>query len=63
MNIGIDLGMTHSVIAVQGKVHLAATYPAGMYLEECDVTIIPTPEGNYTFPSVLWWDPEDPDTY
>jgi molecular chaperone DnaK (HSP70) len=63
MDIGIDLGTTFSVIAVRGKVNLAADYPPPTYLPECDVTIIPTPQGDYTFPSVLWWDPAEPDTY
>jgi molecular chaperone DnaK (HSP70) len=61
MNIGIDLGTTYSVVAVKGNVPLAEGYPEGMYLEECGVTVIPTPEGNYTFPSVFWADPDNPE--
>lgn len=61
MDIGIDLGTTFSAIAVKGEVQLTPGYPAGIYLSECDVTVIPTPEGDLTFPSVLWVDPEDPE--
>jgi len=53
MDIGIDLGTTFSVLAVPGQVELSPGYPEGEYLAECDVTIIPTPEGDKTFPSVL----------
>ncbi|MBI2299007.1 MAG: Hsp70 family protein [Armatimonadetes bacterium] len=60
MDIGIDLGTTFSVIAVAGRVELAPDYPAGLYLDECDVTIIPTPYGDETFPSVVIDDPERP---
>lgn len=60
MDIGIDLGTTFSVVAVKGRHELARDYPPPKYLEECDVTIIPTPQGDFTFPSVLWADPEDP---
>src|SRR5215831_5001154 len=59
MDIGIDLGTTFSVIAVKGKVQLADGHPAGQYLEQCDVTVIPTPWGEMTVPSVLWVDPEN----
>ncbi len=61
MDIGIDLGTTFSVVAVKGNPKLAPGYPPGMYLPECDVTIIPTPDGDMTFPSVFWVDPEDPE--
>ncbi len=61
MDIGIDLGTTFSVIAVKGKMQLTEGYPPPLYLPECDVTIIPTPEGDYTFPSVFWVDLDDPE--
>ncbi|HYH67188.1 MAG TPA: Hsp70 family protein [Urbifossiella sp.] len=61
MDIGIDLGTTFSVIAVKGKAELAAGSPEGMYLPECDVTILPTPLGEHTVPSVFWADATDPD--
>ncbi len=60
MDIGIDLGTTFSVIAVNGRKNLALEYPPGIYLEECDVTVIPTPFGEQTFPSVIWEDPQNP---
>ena len=63
MDIGIDLGTTFSVIAVNGKVELADDYPPGIYLEECDVTIIPSAYGEATFPSVVMQDPDTPDEY
>ncbi len=59
-DIGIDLGTTFSVIAVKGPVTLADGYPPAIYLPECDTSIIPAPDGNSTFPSVLWTDPADP---
>lgn len=62
MDIGIDLGTTFSVIAVKGNITLKANY-TGTYLPECDVTIISTPEGNPTYPSALWWEPSEPDTF
>jgi len=61
MDIGIDLGTTYSVLAVKGQVELTAGYPPPRYLPECDVTIIPAPDGNDTFPSVFWSDPDNPD--
>ncbi len=61
MDIGIDLGTTYSVIAVKGEQQLVAGYPQPWYLPECDVTIIPTPNGDFTFPSVFWADPDDPE--
>ncbi|MCY2924775.1 MAG: Hsp70 family protein, partial [Planctomycetota bacterium] len=62
-DIGIDLGTTCGVIAVKGKVETAPGYPSGEYLEEMDVTILPSVNGNLTFPSVLWWHPDDPERY
>jgi molecular chaperone DnaK (HSP70) len=60
MDIGIDLGTTHSVLSVKGNVDLVAGYPEGEYIEKCGVTIIPSPEGDATFPSVLAADPDVP---
>ncbi|MGE4088368.1 MAG: Hsp70 family protein [Immundisolibacter sp.] len=57
MIIGIDLGTTHSAIAVQGQATLTPGFD-GTYLP-CDVTAIPTPYGERTVPSVLWVDPDD----
>jgi molecular chaperone DnaK len=59
MDIGIDLGTTHSVVGIRGQVELTPGYPAGDYLPECDVTIIPSPDGDTTFPSILWVDTEN----
>ena len=58
MDIGIDLGTTFSVIAVKGQVKFVDGYPEGMYLKECDVTIIPNEFGELTIPSVFWCDGE-----
>lgn len=63
MDIGIDLGTTFSVIAVNGRVEMAPDYPPGLYLEECDVTIIPSPYGDQTFPSVVMEDPDNSGEY
>jgi molecular chaperone DnaK (HSP70) len=63
MDIGIDLGTTFSVIAVNGNVPLATDYPPGTYLSDCDVTIVPTPYGEPSFPSVYMEDPENVGTY
>jgi len=60
VDIGIDLGTTFSVIAVNGQMSLADGYPPPIYLDDCDVTIIPTPYGEPTFPSVLIDDPGEP---
>jgi len=59
MDIGIDLGTTFSVVAVDGRVDLAADYPGGpgVYLDDCDVTVIPSLRGETTFPSVAMQDP------
>ncbi|MDP8223912.1 MAG: Hsp70 family protein [Candidatus Lernaella stagnicola] len=59
MDIGIDLGTTFSVLSVDGRVTLSEGYPKGFYLAECDVTVIPTPEAELTFPSVVWEAPEN----
>lgn len=59
MDIGIDLGTTFSVIAVHGKVVFSEIYPPGIYLEKCNVTVIPTPEGEPTFASVVIEDPNN----
>lgn len=52
MDIGIDLGTTFSVIAVVGRVELDPVYGKSIYLDNCDVSIIPTPFEEPTFPSV-----------
>jgi molecular chaperone DnaK (HSP70) len=61
-DIGIDLGTTFSVVAVDGRAELATDYPggAGIYVAECDVTVIPSPIGEATFPSVVMQDPDNP---
>lgn len=63
MDIGIDLGTTFSVIAVNGEVDLVPDYPRGIYLDDCDVTVIPSPYGEPTFPSVVFQNPDNPDVY
>lgn len=60
MDIGIDLGTTYSVIAVQGRVETVPGYPDGEYIDDWDVTIIPTPEHEIAFPSVVGQDPGNP---
>lgn len=59
-DIGIDLGTTFSAIGVAGRVELTPEYGQGIYIEECDVTIIPSPYGEQTFPSVVIEDPQNP---
>ncbi len=63
MDIGIDLGTTFSAIAVKGKIELAPGFSGSEYLEQMDVTILPTETGNLTIPSVFWWHPDEPDRY
>jgi molecular chaperone DnaK (HSP70) len=60
MIIGIDLGTTFSVIAVNGKVKLVDGYPEAHYMEKCDVSIIPDPAGNFIIPSAVWEDDDHP---
>src|SRR5690349_9005571 len=52
MDIGIDLGTTFSVIAIEGRVELSRDYGQAIYLKQCNVSIIPSPFGEQTFPSV-----------
>lgn len=61
VDIGIDLGTTFSVVAVAGNVTLSPDYQAGEWIEKCGVTIIPSPEGNPTFPSIYWEPPGQPE--
>ncbi|MGO8757439.1 MAG: Hsp70 family protein [Terracidiphilus sp.] len=65
MDIGIDLGTTFSVVAVDGNVELTPDYPGGpgIYLSDCDVTVIPSPCGESTFPSVMIQDPDRPEEW
>lgn len=63
MNIGIDIEISYCRMAVKGRVEFAPGYPSGEYLEELDVTLLTTPRGDYTFPSALWWHPDEPDRY
>lgn len=58
MIIGIDLGTTYSVVAVQGKYELADGYAALRYIDSCNVTVIPDSYGNLLIPSVLWKHPD-----
>src|SRR5690349_10406952 len=60
MNIGIDLGTTFSTICVTGKVDLNPDYGEDIYINDCDITVIPSPFGEQTFPSVAIEDPENP---
>jgi actin-like ATPase involved in cell morphogenesis len=63
-DIGIDLGTTFSVISVAGEVELTEEYGnEAIYLENFKVSIIPTPENNPTFPSVIVKDPDNPKEY
>lgn len=55
VDIGIDLGTTFSVVAVPGRWPTAPGYPSGEYLEDIQVTILRTPDGDLLFPSVLWF--------
>lgn len=57
VDLGIDLGTTFSVLAVKGEVKTVENTPRAKYLKACDVSILPTPYGDYTFPSALWVDP------
>ena len=59
MDIGIDLGTTFSVIAVPGQVEISPSYGEGEFWEECEVTIIPTMDGELTFPSVLFQEADE----
>ena len=63
MNIGIDFGTSFSCIAVKGQVELAPGYGGGYYLENLDVTILPSATGNDMIPSAMWWHPDEPDRY
>ncbi len=60
MIIGIDLGTTFSVIAVDGRVELTKDHPPAIYLKELDVTIVPDPYGNDLIASAVWEDPDQP---
>lgn len=60
MDIGIDLGTTYSVIAVNGMVKKRGNYPESQYLGEYDVSLIPCPQGEVVIPSAFWCDPDDP---
>jgi molecular chaperone DnaK (HSP70)/ankyrin repeat protein len=53
VDIGIDLGTTYCAVAVSGKVELQQEYGEGTYLSASDVTIIPTPYGEMTWPSIV----------
>lgn len=58
--IAIDLGTTFSVVGVAGRAKLRHGYPTALYLDGFDVSIIPDPFGNYTIPSAVWEDPDQP---
>lgn len=53
-DIGIDLGTTFSVLSVKGRIPTRGNQFPAKYLEACDVSILPTPYGDHTFPSVFW---------
>ena len=63
MDIGIDFGTSNCKVAIKGRVAMIPGYPAGEYLAEFDVTILPSATGNLTIPSVFWWHPDQPDGY
>jgi hypothetical protein len=60
MIIGIDLGTTYSVIAIKGDVKVKGNYPSAQYLSDCDVSLIPSPAGEFAIPSAFWESPNDP---
>jgi len=61
MIIGIDLGTTNSAIAVYGNIKVKGNYPAAMYLKEYNVSLIPSPLGEFEIPSAFWCDPNNPE--
>ncbi len=62
VDIGIDLGTTYCAVAVPGRVELQQEYGEGAYLAACDVTIIPTPYGEMTWPSIVTTESDTDDT-
>jgi len=58
--IGIDLGTTYSVIAVYGEVKAKGNYPELQYFPECNITLIPDPDGTTAIPSAFWCNPDYP---